>query len=366
MSDRAGAPPEETDVFISGEDGYHTYRIPAIVVSPNGDVLAFCEARKHGSGDSGDIDLAMKRSTDGGKTWSRMRIIADHGPHTIGNPCPVIDGTTGTIWMPLTRNRGDEWEGQILGGATREARTVWLTKSNDDGRTWTEPVDISETVRQPHWRWYATGPGVGIQIQRGPHKGRLLIPCDHSDHDFGGHPYRSHAILSDDGGKTWRCGEPIGERTNECQAVELTDGTVLMNMRSYHDKKRRALATSSDGGETWSEVTLDPTLVEPVCQASILRYTAQPEYAKNRVLFCNPAGDARDEMTVRLSYDECRTWPVAKTLYVGSAAYSCLVVLPDTSIGCLYERDDYGKIVLARFTLELLTDGKDRLEKQGA
>jgi len=357
--------PEETDIFVSGQDGYHTYRIPAILVSLRGDLLAFCEGRKHGPGDSGDIDIVMKRSTDGGKTWSKIRVIADHGPHTIGNPCPVIDRATGTIWMPLTRNRGDEWEGQIMEGTAKEPRTVWLMKSTDHGDTWTKPVDISETARKPHWRWYATGPGVGIQLQRGPHEGHLLIPCDHSDHDHGGHPYRSHAIFSDDGGKTWKHGDAIGERTNECQAVELIDGTVLMNMRSYHGRSRRAVATSTDGGQTWFEVTLDPTLIEPVCQASILRYTAQPEYAKNRVLFSNPASTGREKMTIRLSYDECKTWPVAKTLYAGSAAYSCLVVLPDMSIGCLYERDSYSKITFARFTIEWLTDGEDRLEKRG-
>ncbi len=357
--------PRQTDVFVSGQDGYHTYRIPAVLVSPKGDLLAFCEGRRHSADDSGDIDVVMKRSSDGGATWSRMQVIADHGPHTIGNPCPVVDGGTGTIWMPLTRNRGDEWEGDILQGIAKEPRTVWLMKSSDDGHTWTEPVDISETTREPHWRWYATGPGVGIQLQRGPHKGRLLIPCDHSDHDYGGHPYRSHAVFSDDGGKTWEHGDAIGEATNECQAVELIDGTVLMNMRSFHGENRRAVATSANGGRTWGEATLDATLVEPVCQASVIRYTARPEHATNRVLFCNPASTDRESMTIRLSYDECKTWPVARTLHAGSAAYSCLVVLPDRSIGCLYERDDYTKVTFARFTLEWLTDGKDGLAIEG-
>ena len=365
IDERAKMLPTLTDVFRSGTDGYHTYRIPAVIVSPKGHLLAFCEGRKHGRGDTGDIDIVMKRSADGGKTWSDMKVIADHGPHVIGNPCPVVDKATATLWMPLTRNRGDEPEGRIMKGGTREPRTVWLMKSADDGHTWTEPANISDTTRAAHWRWYATGPGVGIQLERGPHKGRLLIPCDHSDHDYGKHPYRSHAIFSDDGGKTWRHSPGIGERTNECQAVELADGSVLMNMRSYHGKHRRAVAVSTDGGATWGDVSLDQALVEPVCQASMLRYTAQPGFAKNRILFSNPASTGRDKLTIRLSVDEGKTWPVAKLLYAGSAAYSCLVVLPDHSIGCFFERDGYSKITFARFSLAWLTDGADELKRAG-
>jgi sialidase-1 len=362
IDERAKMLPRESTVFTSGQDGYHTYRIPAVVVSPKGDLLAFCEGRKKGRGDSGNIDIVMKRSTDGGASWSEMTVIADQGPNAIGNPCPVVDQSTGTIWMPLTRNRGDESEGQIMKGTTKEPRTVWLMKSTDDGRTWTEPVNISDQARRDHWPWYATGPGVGIQLDRGEHKGRLLIPCDHSDHDYGGHPYRSHAIFSDDGGETWHISGAIGQKTNECQAVQLTDGRVLMNMRSYHGKHRRAIARSSDGGATWGEVTLDEELIEPVCQASILRYTAPPAHARSRILFSNPASTGRNKMTIRLSYDEGETWPVSKLLYGGSAAYSCLVVLPDHSIGCLYEKDGYSRIVFARFTLAWLTDGKDELK----
>ncbi len=364
IDERARMQPTLSDVFVSGQDGYHTYRIPSVIVSPKGDLLAFCEGRKGGRGDTGDIDIVMKRSSDGGKTWSPMKVIADHGPHVIGNPCPVVDKATGTLWMPLTRNRGDEPEGKIMKGGTKEPRTVWLMHSTDDGHTWTEPVNISETTREKHWRWYATGPGVGIQLERGPHKGRLLIPCDHSDHDYGKHPYRSHAIWSDDHGKTWHHSPGIGEKTNECQAVELTDGTVLMNMRSYHGKHRRAIALSKDGGATWGEVALDNALIEPVCQASILRYTAPPSYARSRILFSNPASTGRDKMTIRLSYDEGKTWPVAKLLYAPSAAYSCLVVLPDGTIGCLFERDGYSKITFARCTLSWLTGGKDTLQKR--
>jgi len=341
-------------VFRSGTEGYHTFRIPAILVSPKGDLLAFCEGRKNSGGDTGDIDVVMKRSSDGGKTWSKLQVVADHGPHVIGNPCPVVDAKTGTILMPLTRNRGDEPESAIKKGTTKEPRTVWLSRSTDDGHTWTEPVDISATTRQPHWRWYATGPGVGIQLR----SGRILIPCDHSDHSGGGHPFRSHAIFSDDGGKTWGLSDAIVDSVNECQAVELADGSVLMNMRSYHRGNRRHVSRSTDGGKTWTPPVPDETLIEPVCQASLLRYSlAGPAGGENRLLFSNPASTSRVNMTVRLSTDEGKTWPVSRTINPGPSAYSCLVVLPDTTIGCLYEcgpRSAYQTVTFAHFTLDWL------------
>jgi len=353
----------QVDVFISGTDGYHTYRIPAVIVTPKGTILAFCEGRKKSSSDTGDIDIVLKRSTDGGKTWGKMQVVADHGPHVIGNPCPVVDRTTGTIWMPLTRNRGDEPEHLIKKGVSREPRTVWLTKSTDDGLTWAEPVNISETTRKPHWRWYATGPGVGIQLK----SGRLVVPCDHSDHsDPKLHPFGSHVIYSDDHGATWRLGGVIRDKVNECQVVELADGSLMMNMRSYAGKRRRAISISTDGGLTWTPPALDQTLIEPVCQASFLRYTLAGVHDRNRLLFSNPASTRRVNMTVRLSYDEGKTWPVAKTINPGPSAYSCLTVLPDLTIGCLYERGErhaYEKISFARFTLEWLTDGADKIAR---
>jgi sialidase-1 len=341
------AEPVQAAIFTAGEGGYHTYRIPSVIVGPKGTVLAFCEGRKNGRGDTGDIDLLMKRSTDGGKTWSKIEVVWDEADNTCGNPCPVIDAKTGTIWLLMTHNLRKDTEALIVSGKSQGTRAVWVTSSTNDGATWSKPVEITKDVKKEGWTWYATGPGVGIQLK----SGRLLVPCD-SKSD-GGKVRESHVIYSDDGGKTWKIGGVVGPQCNECQAVELADGSVMLNMRSFQGNNRRLVATSKDGGETFTKPTADEALVEPVCQASILRLPGE----KGGILFANPASTRREKMTVRLSRDEGKTWPRAKELHAGPAAYSCLVVLPNGEIGCLYERGDktpYDTITFARFTHDWL------------
>lgn len=348
----AAAGPEHTAVFTSGADGYHTYRIPSLIVTPKGTLLAFCEGRKTGRGDAGNIDLLLKRSTDGGKSWSAAQVVWDDGPNTCGNPCPVIDRATGTVWLLLTHNLGSDTEALLVEGKSKGTRTVWVTKSTDDGATWAKPIEITKNVKRPDWTWYATGPGVGIQLK----SGRLVIPCDNKVAKTKAR--QSHVITSDDSGATWKLGGVVGPDCNESQAVELADGAVLLNMRSYQANNRRLVAVSKDGGATFSKPVEDAALIEPVCQASILRYPG----AKSRVLFSNPASQKREKMTVRLSYDECKTWPVMKELHAGPAAYSCLAMLPDATVACLYERgakNPYETITLARFSLRWLPTGKD-------
>jgi hypothetical protein len=361
--------PKRTDVFVSGRDGYHTYRIPSVIAARDGTLLAFCEGRKSGRGDSGDIDLLLKRSDDGGRTWGSAQIVWDDGANTCGNPCPVVDRETGTIWLLLTWNHSRDRESQIKQNTGMDTRRVFVTHSDDDGRTWASVREITKTTKEPHWRWYATGPGVGIQLSQGPRQGRLIVPCDHSlvtpDDPTG---YNSHVIYSQDHGRTWQLGGVIRPAVNECQIVELTDGTLMMNMRNYdRSQTTRAIATSTDGGKTWSEVRHDPALVEPICQASFLRFTKRPDDDRNRLLFSNPAhgerGQRRD-MTVRVSYDEGRTWPVRRLLWPGPAAYSCLVVLPDGDMGCLFEAGDehpYERIIFAMFSREWLTNVQSEL-----
>lgn len=345
---------EQVEVFTSRQDGYHTYRIPAALRAADGTLLAFCEGRKNGGGDSGDIDLLLKRSTDGGRTWGAAQRVWDDAANTCGNPCPVLDETTGTLWLLLTHNLGTDRERDIAARTAQGTRTVWVAHSTDHGATWTKPVEITSTTKDPSWTWYATGPGNGIQIKSGPHQGRLVIPCDHNydDEATKTHLSGSHAIYSDDHGKTWKLGGVIRPKLNECQVAERFDGrgTLVMNMRSNHGRNLRAEALSTDGGQTWSPPQDAPALVEPVCQASLLRH----EPAR-LLLFSNPAAKTRVNLTVRASADDGRTWRDVAVLHPGPSAYSSLVALSDTEAGCLYERGDarpYEKITFARFSVK--------------
>ncbi|NQV23210.1 MAG: exo-alpha-sialidase [Rhodopirellula sp.] len=335
-----------TTVWKSGEGNYHSYRIPSVIKAHNGTLLAFCEGRKSGLGDAGNIDLLLKRSSDGGKTWSDDFVLWDDNGHTCGNPCPVVDESTGVVWLLMTRNLGTDHEGDIIGKKAESTRTVWVTHSSDDGQTWAAPSEITKTTKDPTWGWYATGPGVGIQIEHGAHKGRLVIPCDHSYDDpkgkvrGGPYEYGAHTIHSDDHGKTWQLGGTIRPKTNECQVVEHDDakGGLLINMRSYFGRKRRTHAVSKDGGATWSSPVDAAQLVEPVCQGSIIRQAWSSGQKPGVLLFSNPASEkSRVNLTVRASFDDGTTWPVEKVLHAGPSAYSCLVRLTENSFGCLYE-----------------------------
>ncbi len=338
--------PRSTVVWRAATDGYHTYRIPALIATRGGVLLAFCEGRKDSRSDAGNIDLIVKRSRDNGLTWSTQSVIADFGTDTIGNPCPVEDKTTGVIWLLLTRNPGHLTEREIEKDASKGTRTVWVTHSRDGGETWAAPIDITASTKDPGWGWYATGPGNGIQTR----SGRLVIPCDHRR--FVGQERHSHIIYSDDHGETWKLGGSANRDTNECAVAELADGSLLLNMRSYHGLNRRYVARSEDGGLTWSYGSLDPELIEPVCQASLISFD------KRYLIFSNPASTRRERLTVRVSADDGNSWPHHRVLHEGPAAYSSLAALPNRQIGCLYECGDanaYETITFAAFSLPWLT-----------
>jgi sialidase-1 len=340
---------ERTTVWSAGEGAYQSYRIPAVVVTKAGTLLAFCEGRRNSRADSGEINLILKRSSDGGKTFGDTQVIWADGANTCGNPCAVVDRSTGAIILLMTHNPGHVGEPALTTNPTGGGRTVWITRSTDDGITWDKPRDITNDVKKKEWSWYATGPGVGVQ----PHSGRLVIPCDHVvQSTLKGN---AHIIYSDDHGQTWKIGgEPAKEEFNESQCVELNDGRLMLSMRNHLPAvkagapKERGVAISADGGITFTELRRDPTLIEPICQGSIARIGKQ-------ILFANPASQSkRIDMTVRVSDDDGQTWPTSLRIHDGPAAYSCLVALPDGSVGLLYEcgeKTPYDRIELARFTL---------------
>lgn len=323
-------------LFKAGENGYACYRIPAVVTTNSGTVLAFSEARKKGCSDTGDIDLVMKKSTDSGATWSDLKIIWDDQANVCGNPAPVVDKETGDIHLLSTWNNGEDHESEIINGTSIETRLVYHLKSNDDGETWSEPKNITQSTKKEDWTWYATGPVHGIQLERGLHKGRLVIPCDHIERDS--KKYYSHAIYSDDHGTTWELGEstPI-DQVNECTVAELSNGDILLNMRNYDRKatKARQIAISKDGGKTWVNQEFDIELPEPRCQGALL---SVKNNNKNVLLFTNPADSiARVNMMLSVSYDDGLNWSKKIPIYKSHSAYSDLTELNDGNVLVLFE-----------------------------
>lgn len=345
-----------TTVFRAGSDGYKVYRIPAILRAANGDLLAFCEARQ--GGDASEIDLVQKRSSDGGATWSELQVVQESDDFrsligdktrdiTIGNPAPVVDTldpeNPGRIWMPFTL----------------ENDRVFVVFSDDHGKTWSKRREITASVKKEQWGWYATGPVHSIQIQNGPHRGRIVIPTDHrlgvggkDDGDLG-----AHVILSDDHGKTWRLGAvdetyTDGLNANETTVVELADGTLYFNTRDQHGRAAgsRGETYSRDGGETfdsgsdqWSAFRPAPSVLDPpVVQCALLRV------GEKRIVFSGPdengpTGKGRSDLRLRVSMDQTQSWTDGPLIHVGPAAYSDLVLVDDDTLGVIFENGDAGQ-----------------------
>lgn len=324
---------EHTEVFVAGRGAYHTYRIPAIVRSNDGTLLAFAEGRKNNHHDHGDVDLVLRRSTDGGRNWLPMQLVYEEGGAadvTIGNPVPVVDRQTGRIWLFLCRDN----------------KNVLVTSSDDDGRSWQQPIDLTATLKRNEWgKWYATGPGHGIQLK----SGRLLIPANHGTSGARRNS-RVHIILSDDHGATWRIGGESDMLANENSVTELEDGRLYVNMRmSGHDNSKpycRLISWSNNGGESIGPTDLDRQLTCSVCEASVLRFRRRD--CADFLLFSNPNSQRRERMTVRASQDGGRTWNKGLEIYAGSSAYSDLVQLDNEMAGLLFERDHYASITFVR------------------
>jgi sialidase-1 len=353
-------------LWKSQTDGYHTYRIPSLITAADGTLLAFCEGRRGGQGDAGAIDLLMKSSSDNGQTWSPQQVVWKDADNTCGNPCPVLDRSTGRLHLLMTFNLGTDTESKIIARTAESSRTVWRSFSDDHGKTWSKPVDITSQTKRPDWTWYATGPGIGIQIEHGPHKGRLVIPCDHAydvskEANKRGWEFGSHVIYSDDHGDTWNISEPLAPGMNECQVVEIgNDSSLILDMRSYRGKGCRAQAISKDGGQTWSEIKDVDALVSPVCQASILRVSWPTSANLGLIVFAAPRHESkRVNLTLVTSSNDGQSWDGTIALYEGPSAYSSLAVLANSNLACLAEVGE--KNPYETITLFTLSDVKRRL-----
>jgi len=365
LASAAAAEPQFTDVFRSGENGYASVRIPSVVVTGGGTVLAFAEGREQPS-DQAENDIVLRRSRDAGATWGPLQVVAADGAHSLNNPTAVVERESGRVFLMFQRIPSHLKERSVETAVGFEGPDVYrnlLVWSDDEGATWTPPLDVTRTTKRPTGATtIASGPGIGIQLTRGPHAGRLIIP-------FNEGPYwkwQNFAVFSDDRGRTWQCGANVpgallpdpklGERSqiNEVQMAELSDGSVRMNSRPFAGANVRKTAVSRDGGATWSTVEDVPELKDPSCMAGLLRYSFDDAGGRGRLLFSGPDGADRTTGTISLSTDDGATWPVRKILWPGSFAYSGLTRLPDGTIGCLFETDAYGRIVFARISPEWL------------
>ena len=352
-----------TDLYKAGDANVHTYRIPAIIQSKDGTILAFAEARQGTASDTGDINMVVRRSKDGGKTWGDIITIWDDGKNVCGNPAPVVDQRTGRIVLLMTWNKGSDHEPDIFNRTSEDTRRVYMTYSDDDGLSWATPVEITQTAKLSEWTWYATGPCHGIQLQKGPHKGRLVISGNHGFDKPNGqcNGNSSHLIISDDGGKTWRLGAGEDnelEKGNESTVAQLKNGDLMLNMRNaYVDNYQaqgsaRRVAISHDAGESFAAADIyhDRMLLEPICQGSLLNYTPKGKLT-DVLLFSNPASTVRRNMTVKKSQDSGQSWSVVFQDSHSHAAYSDLVSLQNGDVALLYETGKKNAYEAIRFVV---------------
>lgn len=345
------------DIFVKGQQGYHTYRIPALTKTKKGTLLAFCEGRKDSGSDTGDIDLILRRSIDDGKTWSKIIVVWDDEHNTCGNPSPVVDPVTGRIHLLMTWNLGSDGKsaGDFNNGKTKDTRRVFYTWSDDDGLTWEKPKEITSQAKGEGYGWYATGPCHAIVLTKEPYAGRIVVPCDCNK--IGGAGF-SHVIYSDDNGENWQIGGMVSGG-NESTVAELQDGSIIISCRCSGGK--RMLAWSKDGGETFGESVKSADLPDPRCQGSMLETVYDGQYV---ILHSNCAdASSRIKMTVKASLDDGKTWNGGKEVWSGPTAYSDMVMINDNIVGLLYENgnsNSYERISFERVSMNSILNSEKK------
>ena len=374
---------QQTELFRAGQDGYAHYRIPGVVVTKRGTLLVYAEARKSLRGDWGTTDIVLRRSTDRGKTWSPFQVIAKVEGDKAKNPVALAQklAAPGEVTYNNPVAIADRKTGQIHFIFCLEYMRAFYLRSDDDGQTFSKALEITPAFDQfrPDYPWkvLATGPGHGIQLRNG----RLLVPIWLST-GTGGHAHRpsvSSTIVSDDGGHTWQRGEIAVPDTpefifpNETAAAQLSNGDVMLNVRTETKANRRTVVTSKDGAKGWSKPRLDGQLVEPICFASLLSLGGK------RLVFATPdnltktgapaePGKSRDRknLTVQLSEDDGQTWSYKRVLEPSWSGYSDLAMGPDGIIYCFYESGGPGDQALRSAALKLASfDLKWLKEKPG-
>ena len=330
-----------------GDEGVHTYRIPGLATTTKGTLIGVYDIRHRSGGDlPGDIDVGMSRSTDGGRTWEPMRVIMDmgHDPDYrydgIGDPAVLVDQNTGTIWVAATWSHGNRsWRGSGPGMRPAETGQLMLVRSDDDGVTWSRPINITEQVKDPKWCFILQGPGKGITMR----DGTLVFAAQYQDPPGQQRLPHSTIIYSKDHGETWQVGTGAFDDTTESQVVEIEPGVLMLNCR-YNPKPARVVMTTRDMGKTWQKhITSERSLIEPgSCMASLIDVDCEvTQDVGGWLLFSNPdSTKGRHHITIKASPDRGLTWPKAHRLLLdegNGAGYSCLSMIDEKTVGILYE-----------------------------